>query len=184
MPPVPKVATLPDHIRGQLRDLIRQHGGGNLVEITRIINGEIRESGLNVKLSKSGVHRYAQLVQEQAEALETFGEMVASTNIEGEADVHRGIAHLLSTEVIELIMRSRESDDEPLGAKDIAGLASAVKSIMGSSINREKLLAGERDRIRAEERERAANSASDAAEQAGISAERAADLRRSILGVG
>jgi len=183
MPPPRKIDRVPDELRRWLDDALKKAGFGEYDRITDELNDKLEEEGMDLRLGKSAVHahgkRYAEFIETQRQAAAWASDFASEAGVETEAGMHGILVQRLMAEGFKLLDK-----DEDFTAKDLASFSKMLSGLMSSSNTRERILDKERDRIREEEREAAAENAEKTAVKAGMTAERAAQLRRDVLGVG
>lgn len=139
---------------------------------------ELGEEGV----SRSGLHRYAKnfdLVVRETKQLHEFGTALASEmGAAEETDMHKALSKMIQGMMFRYGMTAVKDKDGP-GASELAKLARAQRDIMATSAQREKL----RKEIEADANRKAVDSMEKVATEAGLSADRVAQIRRDFLGI-
>ncbi|MEM7507646.1 MAG: phage protein Gp27 family protein [Pseudomonadota bacterium] len=173
---------VPDELKKALKDALRERGWGDIVAMTEQLNEWLADEGMDLRVSKTQVGKYAQLKKMQEEALEVSRELLADMGVEKEAEIHKAMLHMLTTLAVQLMMKATE-EDGGLDAKDLMNIGRMMKDVMSSVGIREKILDEERQRIKAEERAAVAGQAEEVARKAGLSKDAAKALRQELLGI-
>ncbi len=174
MPKRSKISYLDKGLRDQVDALVRQ---GRTIED---IVGHLKEWGAEV--SRSSVGRYKKKYEDSLaryrEAQEVAAVWVAKLGEDPNGDVGRLIAEMLKTVAFQTLA---EMGDTEAAAKpqDIMRLAKAIKDLEGAG----KLSLERELKIRKEMQGKMAKQAETVAQEMGLTAERAAELRKKLAGV-
>lgn len=186
MPPPKKLDLIPTELRDRLAQELEAHGFGNIVEITESLNFWLEESGLSLTIGKSAVGDFSKALKDQREAMGLAETLLADMDIERESDLHKVLMQLIATSAVQLI-RSVRAEDGQLEAKELMSLGRMLKDLMSSAGLREKLRDDERARIAKEARAAAEAEMGERLEtavtEAGLTEDRANDIRRKVLGM-
>jgi TusA-related sulfurtransferase len=151
-----------------------------------LLSAELKERGFSI--SKSALHRYGQklenkllLIKQSTEAAQAI---VDAAPDEGDAR-SEAILGLIQTELFESIMKLEESEDMEPGQrmKVLASCAKSIATMTRASVNQKRWKVEFEDKVRQEERERAAEQAAASAKAGGVSEETILAIRRDILGM-
>jgi len=183
MPPVSKIATLPEELRAWLHRAIVERGYGDIVALTDELNAMCKAGGVAITIGKSAVGAESlklRRAQESIRATTEAARLIAETAPD-EAD-HRSAAAMaiVQSEMFDLLLKVREADDledaDRMGVMNAAALA--LSRISRSRVNQSRWAVEVEARARA-----AADSASKLARQGGLSEATVAEIRASILGI-
>jgi hypothetical protein len=184
MPPVSKIATLPDELRAWLQKAIVERGYGDIVALTEELNAMCKQGGVAITIGKSAVGEESKRIKRAQEAIRATTEaarLIAETAPD-EAD-HRSAAAmaLVQSEVFELLLKVRESEEitdplERLGIMNEAALG--LSRLSRSKVNQARWAAEVEARTKA-----AADKAAKIAKKGGADARTIAEIRESILGI-
>lgn len=183
MPPVGKIAQLPDHVRAYLHKLLVERGFGDIVAVTAEINDMCKQGGVAITLGKSAVGAESlklRRAQESIRATTEAARLIAETSPD-EAD-HRSVAAMaiVQSEMFDLLLKVREADDledaDRMGVMNAAALA--LSRISRSRVNQSRWAVEVEARAKA-----AADTAGKLARQGGLSEATVAEIRASILGI-
>ncbi len=178
-----KIDLLPAPIKEQLDTLLREKKVSQQ-DIVEAINEMVVEQGLpeDAQVSKSGVNRYstrmytagkrimeARYVADQL--FEKLGDKPTNNVSKALIEMVRGIA-------FENIL-TRTEDDEPVNPKLIKDLAIAIERLEKADSESDK----REHAIRKRFAEEAVNKVDDLAQQAGLTKEGAANIKKEILGI-
>lgn len=189
MPPPRKVDLLPEELRQWLHDALKARGFAGFEDLADELNAKLEDEGVALSIGKSALHAYSQeyqdFVQYQREASTWAEGWMQEEGLADEAQRHSVLFQMVTTLAFKF-MRDKAGGGD-VGAMDLHFIGKLLKDIMASSGLREKLLAEERKRIATEARQQAEAEVADrvdvAVQEAGLSAERADELRRKLLGV-
>lgn len=184
MPPPSKIATLPDDLRVWLRKAIVQRGYGDIEGLTAELNALCKEGGLAITLGKSSVGVESQRVKRAQEAIRATTEaarLIAETSPD-DAD-HRSAAAmaLVQSEVFELLLKIRESDDldDPVARLDVMNDAAlGLSRLSRSRVNQSQWAIKVGERAQA-----AAERVAKIAKKGGADVKTVAMIRAEILGI-
>lgn len=183
MPPPRKIDLIPQDLRDRLAQLLRENGYGEQLAATDAINAWLREAGVEMTIGKSAIGNYALELKAQREAFDFASAMLDGFDIERESELHKVLLQMIATSAVRLMRDAHGDGEAQFDSKDLMQLSKMLKDLIASSGIREKLLEGERERVRKEERERAAENAESVVQKYGLTAERAAELRRELVGM-
>lgn len=184
MPPVSKIATLPDELRAWLHQAIVERSYGDIVALTDELNALCKQGGVAISIGKSAVGKESQRIKRAQEAIRATTEaarLIAETAPD-EAD-HRSAAAmaLVQSEVFEMLLKVRESDDmdDPVARLGVMGDAAlSLSRLSRARVNQSRWA------VEVEQRARAvAEKVSKLARKGGLDAGTAAEIRASILGI-
>lgn len=186
MPPPRKVDLLPPDLRAWLKAAFEARGFGGYEEIADALNKRLTAEGSSLRIAKTAVaafgkeHREFVRLQEESQAWTK--DWLTKEGLEGEAETHKVLFQMISALVFKTLqaMMVEEGAPEP---KALAQLGQLLRTLIHSSGIREKVVAEAAERAKAEERERMAAAAEGAAVRAGLTKERAQELRRELLGI-
>jgi hypothetical protein len=184
MPPVGKIASLPEDLRAWLHKAIVERGFGDILGLTEELNALCKEGGVAITIGKSAVGEESKRVKRAQEAIKATTEaarLIAETSPD-EAD-HRSAAAMaiVQSEVFDLLLQIRETDDmtDPLARLDAMGDAALALSRMSRSrVNQAKWAAEVEARVKA-----VAEKAARIAKKGGADAKTISEIRAQILGI-
>lgn len=167
------IAILDPRLKAAIDDAITQGRAtiDDIVQMVRGMGGDVSKSAVG-RYKKSVEERLADFRQKQAVA----GEWMRQLRADPDGDIGQMLAQMLK-----LIAHQTQTDMLEAGAdaKEIAMLARAIKDMTAIEKARLDLEA----RARREATEAAADQAERSARDAGLSADRAAQIRRDVLGL-
>ena len=184
MPPVGKIARLPEDIRKWLHDTFVERSFGDIVAVTEDLNALMKQGGVAITIGKSAVGNEALKVKRAQEAIAatTRHMQLLADSAKDDAD-KRGEAlnAMVSTELFEALICAREAEVEPdvdkrLGLMNKAALAAA--RLTTSSVRQRKFRSEVEDRAKA-----AADKVAKIVKKGGMDAQTAAEIRSQILGI-
>ncbi|MEE3071747.1 MAG: phage protein Gp27 family protein [Pseudomonadota bacterium] len=182
MPTPRKIDLLPEEIRDWLREEFVARGFGDIEDVTEALNARLEDAGLQLTIGKSAVGRFSKALKDQREAFSIAETLLSDLDIEAEGELHKVLMQMIATSAVHMIHTVREEDGH-LDPKDLMALGRMLKDLMASSGMREKLLAGERERIERATREKAADEMEAVAREGGLSDELIQNTRKRILGI-
>ena len=184
MPPVSKIATLPDELRAWLRRAIVERGFGDIVALTQELNDLCKQGGVAITIGKSAVGAESQRIKRAQESIRATTEaarLIAETSPD-DAD-HRSAAAmaLVQSEMFDLLLDVREAEGvedpvERMAMMDKAALA--LSRLSRARVNQARWAVDVDARAKA-----AADSVTKLARQGGLSESTVAEIRARILGI-
>lgn len=184
MPPVGKIAALPDEYRQWLHQAIVERKFGDIVGLTDELNAMLRDGGVATYVGKSAVGAESLKIKRAQEAIRATTEAakLIAQSAPDEGD-HRSAAAMaiVQSEVFELLLQVRESEDitdpvERLGVMNEAALG--LSRLSRARVNQARWAQEVEDRAKA-----AAEKVSSLARAGGMSEAAVAEIRASILGI-
>lgn len=184
MPPVGKIARLPDEIRSWLHRAIVERGFGDIVALTDELNAMCKAGGVAVTIGKSAVGAESQRVRRAQDAIRATTEaarLIAETSPD-DAD-HRSAAAmaLVQSEMFDLLLQVREAEglEDPVDRMAMMDKAAlALSRLSRARVNQARWAVDVDARAKA-----AAEQVSKLARQGGLSEATVAEIRASILGI-
>ncbi len=179
-----KIDTIPEDTRAWLRAELARRGFGDLVAVTAELNAQLAEMGLPITIGKSAVgaeNIRVRRAQEAVRATTEAARLIAETAPD-DGD-HRSAAAmaLVQSEVFELLLRIRESEDMEDPAARLAVMNEAALGL--SRLSRARVNQGRWAIDVAERAKAAADKVGSLVAQRGIDSQTAAEIRASILGI-
>lgn len=184
MPPRGKIATLPDDLREWLRKAIVDRGYGDIVALTEDLNQLCKAGGVAITIGKSAVGEESKRIKRAQEAIRATTEaarLIAETSPDDADQRSAAAMALVQSEVFELLLQVRESEDikDPMDRLAVMDKAALSLSRMSRArVNQSRWATEVQARMQA-----AADSASKLARQGGLSEATIAELRATILGI-
>lgn len=185
MPPVGKIAQLPQDIRAWLHKAIVERGYGDIVALTEELNALCKEGGVAINVGKSAVGIESQRIKRASEAIRATTEaarMIAeSAPDEGDNRSAAAMA-IVQSEVFELLLKVRESDDidDPVARLAVMNEAAlGLSRLSRSRVNQARWNAEVEKKAKAV----ADQVASKLKKSGGMDARTVAEIRASILGI-
>lgn len=178
-----KIDLLPEAIRDALHQMLRDKRHTQ-EQIREAINELIDQHDLpdDMQLSRTGLNRYASRMEAIGAKIRASREMAsvwaAKLGSEPTSDVGKLLMEFVKTLAFETTMSLSDGDTtvEPKALGQLALVAQRIESAQMVSHKREK-------EIRQAFAEEAAETAEKIVSQAGLSADKAADIKRQILGI-
>jgi hypothetical protein len=184
MPPVPKIAKLPEEIRNWLHSTLVKRAFGDIQGVTEELQAMLREANVAVYIGKSAVGAESQKLKRAQESIRASTEAAKllaasaedSTDARGEA-----VMALVTTEMFEVLLQVREADDEDDPVARLKLLAQAGKTV--GQLSRARVNQA-RHRQEVEDRTKAAaDEVERLATKGGASAETIAAMRASVMNI-
>ncbi|WP_188239982.1 DUF3486 family protein [Serratia marcescens] len=178
-----KIDLLPENIRDALHQMLRDKRHTQ-EEIREAINTLIDQHELpdDMQLSRTGLNRYASRMEAIGSKIRASREMAeiwaAKLGSAPTSDVGKLLMEFVKTLAFETTMTLSEGDD-PVAPKALGQLA-----LVAQRIEAAQMVSHKREKeIRQAFAEEAAATAEKIVSQAGLSADKAADIKRQILGI-
>lgn len=184
MPPVGKIAQLPEDIRAWLHKAIVERGFGDIVALTEELNALCKEGGVAITIGKSAVGEESKRIKRAQESIRATTEaarlIAESAPDEGDNRSAAAMA-IVQSEVFELLLQIRESEDmqDPVARLDVMNEAAlGLSRLSRSRVNQARWNAEVEARAKA-----AAAAVGKIAKKGGLTAAQQAEIRASILGI-
>lgn len=178
-----KVDLLPQEIKEALNQMLRD-GRLEQQEILDIVNQKIESAGMTeeVKLSKSGLNRYASRMESIGARIRQMREVsevwVAKLGSEPTSDTGKLLQEVVRTMAAETSFAMSESG-EPIEPKALNQLAMVAQRIEQAAMTSHKV----EKEIRKAFAEEAANAVDQVGKSQGLTAAGVAEIKRQILGI-
>ena len=183
MPPVSKIAQLPDELRAWLHKAIVERGFGDIVGLTEELNALCKEGGVAITIGKSAVGAESQRVKRAQEAIRATTEaarLIAETSPDVGDKRSAGAMAIVQSEVFELLLKMRESED--LDDDKRMGVMSEAALLL-SRLSRSRVYQSRWDQEVEAKTKAAAEKVAKLAKKGGMDAKTVAEIRASILGI-
>lgn len=184
MPPVSKIAQLPPDIRAWLHQTFVERAFGDIEGVTRDLNELMKQAGVAITIGKSAVGAESQKVKRAQEAIRATTEatrLIADASRDDGDSRSEAVLALVQSEVFELLLQIRESEDEvdPVERlKALRGIGKTVAEMSRARVNQAKWRAEVDARAQA-----AADKVARLAKKGGMDAATVQEIRASILGI-
>ena len=184
MPPRGKIATLPPELREWLHQTFVERAFGDIEGITEELNALMKEAGVAISIGKSAVGAESLKVKRAQEAIRATTEaakVIAESSADPSDTRSAAAMALVQSEVFELLLQIRESEDldNPVERLAVMNEAALGLSRMGRARVLQAKWADELD----QRAQAAADKVAKLAKKGGMSAETVAEIRASILGI-
>lgn len=184
MPPVSKIAQLPDEIRNWLRKTLVERAFGDIVDVTNELNAMLKEAGVAVYVGKSAVGAESQKVKRAQEAIKATTEacrLIHEASPDDAAFRSMGVMAMIEEGMFTAIMDLREAENEPdpdvrLGMMTKA--AQGFAKLAAARVIQAKWQGDVEARCKA-----AADKVGKLAKKGGLTPAQIAEIRESILGI-
>jgi Protein of unknown function (DUF3486) len=184
MPPVSKIAQLPAEIREWLHKAFVERGFGDIVGITEELNGLMKQAGVAISVGKSAVGAESQRVKRAQDAIRATTEaarLIAETSPDVGDKRSAGAMAIVQSEVFELLLKVRESDDIEDPVERLGVMSEAA--LLLSRLSRSRVYQSRWDQEVDAKAKAAADKVSKLAKKGGMDAKTVAEIRASILGI-
>lgn len=184
MPPVSKIATLPEELRAWLQRAIVDRGYGDIVGLTEELNAMCKAGGVAITIGKSAVGEESKRVKRAQESIRATTEaarLIAEASPDDADQRSAAAMALVQSEMFELLLDVREAEGvqdpvERMAMMDKAALA--LSRLSRARVNQARWAVDVSERAKA-----AADQVSKLARQGGLSEATVATIRASILGI-
>lgn len=184
MPPVSKIAKLPEDVREWLHKTFVERAFGDIAGVTEELRAKLQEAGVAIYIGKSAVGAESQKVKRAQEAIRATTEaarIIADTSKDDGDDRSAAVMALLQADFFEVLLKMREAgeevdDDLRLGRLVDASLAMARLS--KSRIAQAEWKAEVTKRAKSE-----ADAVAKIAKAGGLSKDQVNEIRARILGI-
>lgn len=184
MPPVPKIAQLPEEIRNWLHTTLVKRAFGDIGGVTAELQAMLQEAGIAMYIGKSAVGAESlklKRAQERIRATTEAAKLIAETSRDDGDTRSEAAMALVQGEVFELLLQVGEADAEEDPAARLGMLsesALALSRLSRARVNQAKW------RTEIEERAKtAAEAVAKIAKTGGLNAGQVNEIRAQILGI-
>jgi Protein of unknown function (DUF3486) len=184
MPPVSKIAKLPEDIRKRLHEIIVQRAFGDIHGITQELGDMLKEAGIAMYIGKSAVGAESQKVKRAQEAIRATTEaarLIAETSKDDGDDRSAAVMALLQADFFEVLLKMREAGEEVDDDLRLGRLVDA--SLAMARLSKSRIAQAE---WRGEVSKRAkseADAVAKIAKAGGMSKDQVNEIRARILGI-
>jgi flagellar hook-basal body complex protein FliE len=178
MPARSKIEQLPPEIREELNQLFIKRNFSGYDEIAAIINEKLSASGLEITISRSGVHRYGQEFEDKIAMIKIATEQArAITDAVGD-DVGKmgdALTSLCQERAFQVLVKMQELDPDNI---DFSKLTVAIAKLNKTAVDQKKWAAEMRVKTK-----QTAEDVVMVAKKGGMSEKTAEEIRKKILGI-
>jgi Protein of unknown function (DUF3486) len=184
MPPVPKIALLPEEIRRWLHETLVERAFGDIVGVTEELQEMLRQAGVAMYIGKSAVGAESLKLKRAAESIRATTEaarlIADSSRDDADARGEAAMA-LVQSEVFELLLQVREAETVEDPVKRLSLMSESALAL--SRLSRARVSQA-RWRVEVETRvSAAADAVAKIARTGGLQPEQVAEIRAQILGI-
>jgi hypothetical protein len=169
-----KIATLPEEIRKELDKRLIQGGFSGYSDLTDWLNS----LGLDVQISRTGVHRYGQKFENKLSALKIATDQakaIAEASEDDAGALNDSIIRLVQTKFFNLLMELDVDD------KNLPRIGQAVAKLSQSAVKQKQWQADMAEKVRKKTLDEAAEAVETAAKEQGLDEEQARFWREKVL---
>jgi hypothetical protein len=176
MPERSKILLLPPEIKAELDRRLIAGSFSNYEEQTNWLNGQLREAGLEITISRAAIHRYGQGFEDKCEAIKIATEQAkAIVGVVGDdqGSMDEALIRLIQQLSFDILVKSKDGDLGDILPKMgvmVAKLSKASVDIKKYAVN-----------VRKETLNEAADAVETAAKREGVSKETRDRIRRDVL---
>ncbi|MBP8980838.1 MAG: DUF3486 family protein [Syntrophobacterales bacterium] len=179
MPRRSKITQLPPEIKAKLDRMLFDRSFANYDEIAAVINAELADTGYEITISRSGLHRYGQAFEERLAAIKIASEQARAVSEavgDNEGVMNDALIGLVQEKAFDVLV-NLQTEDPKAFAKIFPKLGIMVAKLSKASVDQKKWMADARKKAL----EEAAASIEATAKQEGVSSETIAKIRRDVL---
>ena len=184
MPPVPKIAQLPEEIRRWLHETLIDRAFGDIVSVTDELQEMLRQAGIAMYIGKSAIGAESlrlKRAQESIRATTEAARLIASTSRD-DGDVRsEGAMAIVQSEVFGLLLQLRESESMEDPGERLVVMSEAALTL--SRLSRARVNQSQwRLKVEAAVKE-AADAVTKIARTGGLQQSQVDEIRAQILGI-
>lgn len=187
MPRPRKINLLPAELRAWLNEELKERGFSGYEDLAEALNFRLEEEGMELRIGKTAVHaygkEYAEFARLNEEASAWASSWLQDNGLEEEAQRHNVLFQMMTTVAFKVLVSMQAKEGGQIDPRDLAFLGKMMKDLMNSSGIREKLIADERERAAKQAREQAAEAVKKVGREAGLTEETVSVVLGEILGV-
>lgn len=176
MPRRSKILDLPPEIKAELDRRLIAGGFTNYEDQADWLNERLSVVGLELTISRSGVHRYGQAFEAKCEAIKIATEQakaIVSVVGDDEGDMNEALIRLIQQLSFDILIKNEDADIATLLPK----MGVMVAKLSKASVDQKKYAAEARKKAL----EEAASTAERTAKQEGVSPDTIERIRRDVL---
>lgn len=184
MPPVPKIAKLPQELRDWLQRTLIERAHGDIQAVTDELQEMLREANIAVYIGKSAVGAESLKIKRAQEAIRATTEaakLIAATASDDTDSRSEAAMAIVQSEVFELLLKVREADDEMDPVERLAVMNDAALGL--SRLSRARVNQARWSQEVKERAKSAADAVSKIAKTGGLNASQVSEIRAQILGI-
>lgn len=169
---------LPDDLRKQLNARLVAKGFSNYDGFAQWLNNELETRGLELRVSRSAIHRHGQKFEDKLETLRVATEQAKAISEGAEDDegtMNDALIRLIQTKTFETL---RDMED----GQPIHKIGLMVARLVRASVNQKKWSTEYREKLNAKKQE-AATKVEALTKKSGLSKDVATQIRAEILGI-
>lgn len=184
MPPVPKVARLPEELREWLHKTLIDRAFGDIVAVTDELQQMLRDAGIDMYIGKSAVGAESQKLkraQERIRATTEAAKLIAETSRDDGDTRSEAAMAIVQGEVFELLLKVGEADEEQDPAARLGMLsesALALSRLSRARVNQARWRSEVEDKAKD-----AADAVAKIAKTGGLKDTDIDEIRAEILGI-
>ncbi|MEM8553986.1 MAG: phage protein Gp27 family protein [Pseudomonadota bacterium] len=148
MPPRRKIDTLPEDVRSDLKDKLRENGFSDYDGITEWLDERLAADGIEIRISRSALGEFGKEYQEFAKLQEQAGawaqNWINDEGLQGEADRQNVLFKMVTSLAFKFMAGAMGTDAKEIDPKELHFIGRMLKDIMASSQLREKMMEDER----------------------------------------
>jgi len=140
MPQLSTYDQLPEAVKAEINDLIKEFKFSNYVALTEAVNARLAEYGLEVQFSKSALHRVGQDLKGVLESIRYSQEAaayLAEAFPDEQRNLNRAAIALVQDKMFRLILEAQRSGAE-LSAKELASISRAIADLVRADVSESK----------------------------------------------
>ena len=184
MPPVGKIAQLPEDLRAWLHQAFVSRAFGDIVAITEQLNALMKEAGVAISIGKSAVGAESQRIRRAQEAIRATTEaarILADTSPDIGDDRSAGTIALVQSQAFDLMLELQEAADTEDKDERLDRLAKGA--LMMSRLSRARVNQSKWNEEVKTKAKAAADKVVSIAKKGGLDAAAIREIRSSIMGV-
>lgn len=184
MPPVPKIAKLPQELRDWLQRTLIERAHGDIQAVTDELQEMLRKANIAVYIGKSAVGAESLKIKRAQEAIRATTEaakLIAATASDDTDSRSEAAMAIVQSEVFELLLKVREADDEMDPVERLAVMNDAALGL--SRLSRARVNQARWSQEVKERAKSAADAVSKIAKTGGLNASQVSEIRAQILGI-
>jgi hypothetical protein len=184
MPPVPKIAQLPDELRSWLHRCLVERAFGDIQGVTDELQDKLRAAGIAMYIGKSAVGAESlklKRAQERVRATTEAAKLLAETSRDDGDTRSEAAMALVQGEVFELLLKMGDADAEQDDGARLGMLsesALALSRLSRARVNQAKWKGEVEEKAKA-----AADAVAKIAKTGGLQAAQVNEIRAQILGI-
>lgn len=185
MPRRSSILQIPEALRAALNGRLVSGGFADYEQLTEWLNERLEAEGMELRISKSALHRHGQQFEDKLEKLRLATEQAKAITAgvqDDEGAMNEAIIRLVQQESFDVLMSLGDMEDKADAARILPKMGLMISRIVSASVGQKKWMREVQEQLESRKAAAAEKIAALTA-KSGLTAEVAAQIRAQILGI-